>query len=78
MEGVSNMNRYSHKLMVAMRGRFGLNEDDLSRDGEIVEFIGKNPVEAVREFAAWKLGDPYWATLIAQLIKETGANLKDF
>ena len=60
--------------MEMLRGRLGLNEDDTSRDAEILKM---EPYEVVRECSAWKLGDPYWATMIAGWMKQSGCKVDD-
>ena len=62
-------------MMEMLRGRFGLDEDDITKDAEIEKL---SPVEIVRECAAWKLGDQHWANVVARWMKAAEANPKDF
>jgi hypothetical protein len=62
-------------LCLPLRGRLGLDEDDDSRDADI---LAMSPVEMVREATAWKLGDPSWARIIARYMVVTGAKPEDF
>ena len=64
----------THEMMVALRGRRGLDEADLTQDQEIKAM---DPAHAVRECAAWWLGDPGWASKIAGWIKAAGAKVED-
>ena len=65
----------SARMLTALRGRRGLNEMDTSADSEIKKMT---PVEAVRETAAWEMGDPSWANVFADWMDQVGANPRDF
>ena len=62
-------------MMRMLRGRCGVAGTDTSKDAAIRKM---SPVEVVRECAAWTLGDPYWATRIAEWMKAVGAKPEDF
>ena len=60
----------SESMMVALRGRRGLDEGDMSQD----ELIRKmSPGRIVRECTAWDLGDGGWASRIAGWMIRAGA-----
>ena len=62
-------------MMNMLRGRYGLEDGDTSKDEAIGEL---SPVEVVRECSAWKLGDPSWATEFAGWMEASGAKPEDF
>ena len=66
--------KLSGSMMEALRGRRDLDEDDTSQDGEI---RAMPPAEIVRECAAWKLGDAYWATIFAEWMRAAGCSPDD-
>lgn len=55
-----------------MRQRLGLDEDDKSRDAEIVAMT---PIERVRLLAGWRLGSSEWADTFADLFQSQGLYL---
>lgn len=61
-------------MMMALRGRRGLDENDTSQDDAIRQM---SPGRIVRECAAWELGDGAWASRIAAWMVSAGANPKD-
>jgi len=61
-------------MMAMLRGRLGLEANDTSRDEDILEMT---PDQIVRECAAWKLGDEYWAVIIAGWMKAAGCKIED-
>ena len=61
--------------MEMLRGRRNLDEDDTSDDSEIEAMP---PTKIVRECAAWRLGDPYWANTVAGWMAAAGAKPDDF
>jgi hypothetical protein len=62
-------------MMKMLRGRYGLESDDTSKDRHIREM---SPEQIVRECAGWKLGDPYWAKCIAGWMNAVGAKPENF
>ena len=62
-------------MMVCLRGRRNLDENDTSQDAAIQAM---NPVEIVKECGAWRLGDRYWANIFAYWMEAAGANPHDF
>ncbi len=62
-------------MMEMLRGRYGLEPDDTSKDDAIREL---SPENAVRECVGWELGDPTWANRIAGFMKAVGAKPEDF
>ena len=66
--------KLSGSMMEALRGGRDLDEGDKSQDGEILAMA---PAEIVRECAAWKLGDPYWAVIFAEWMRAAGCKPED-
>jgi len=66
--------KLSRSMLEALRGRRGLDEDDASQDDEI---RAMPPAEIVRECAAWKLGDAYWAVIFAEWMRAAGCKPED-
>jgi hypothetical protein len=65
----------TQNMMEMLRGRYGLDRYDTSKD---VHFRKMGPVDIVRECTEWKLGDPSWANVIAGWMKAAGAKPQDF
>ena len=62
-------------MMRNLRGRFGLDDNDTSKDEAIMEM---SPEDMVRECVVWELGDPSWASRIAGWMKAVGAKPENF
>ena len=62
-------------MMTYLRGRYGLDSFDRSKDAAILEL---SPEDMVRECTGWKIGDPGWADTIAGLMVAVGAKPEDF
>jgi hypothetical protein len=58
-----------------LRGRYGLEPSDGSKDAAIAEL---SPADMVREAVGWELGDPSWAARIAMFMRAAGAKPEDF
>ena len=58
-----------------LRGRYGLEPSDGSKDEAIAEL---SPADMVREAVGWELGDPSWAARIAMFMRAAGAKPEDF
>ena len=66
--------KLSESMMKALRGRRDLDGGDTSQDDEIRSM---SPAEIVRECAAWKLGDAYWAVRFAEWMRAAGCSPDD-
>ena len=64
----------SESMMIILRGRRDLDEDDTSQDDEIRAMPGS---KIVRDCTAWHLGDPHWATVIAGWMDRAGCTVAD-
>jgi hypothetical protein len=77
--GAGCMTRIVRPLPMSMReqlrGRYGLEPGDRSKDEAIAEL---SPADMVREAVGWELGDPSWAARIAMFMRATGAKPEDF
>jgi len=62
-------------MMRCLRGRRRLEEDDVSQD-HLIESM--DPVNAVIQCTAWRLGDGDWALIVARWMVKAGAQPKDF
>jgi len=49
-------------MLIALRGRRGLDENDTSQDALILKM---SPAQIVHECTVWYLGDAEWASTIA-------------
>ena len=58
-----------------LRGRYGLEPSDGSKDEAIAEL---SPADMVREAVGWEIGDPSWAARIAMFMRAAGAKPEDF
>ena len=67
------MKTLPRSMMIALRGRRGLEENDTSQNGEI---MAMSPESQVRQVVAWNLGDNAWANWFATVVRETGADIK--
>lgn len=56
-------------MMIALRGRSRLEENDTTQDEALVDL---SPLEIVRQCAGWYLGDPSWAVTFAKWFKAVG------
>lgn len=67
------MKTLPRSMMIALRGRRGLEEDDTSQDEKI---MAMSPESQVRQIVAWEFGDNTWADWFANVLRETGADIR--
>lgn len=63
-----------HSMLEALRGRLTGNPNPDQRAKEIAEMT---PAEIIRECAGWYLGDPSWATQIADWMRAANCTVED-
>jgi hypothetical protein len=56
-------------IMKDLRERIGLENDDTSRDTEIMERL---PMDNLRHLCAWEIGDSAWADWMVKRMRDLG------
>ena len=67
------MKTLPRSMMIALRGRRGLEKDDTSQDEKI---MAMSPESQVRQIVAWEFGDNTWTGWFANVLRETGADIR--
>jgi hypothetical protein len=56
-------------ILQILRQRRDLDETDMSQDAKI---LAMPPIEKLEELFGWELGDPRWANVVLDWMKECG------